>query len=619
MPNPKISTGTSAPSLEELRGKGVINDLVQRWSNIGSGNVFKGPTARTLFYEAGKRRPGKYGQFLFYSLGNHENNFIDAYYRSENRQYNRSISAKKSKNPSAGFLVRETHSLEIVTANCDSIFNGFTSNFEKHIVGGMAAPYYWKDFLFCKYYATIPNNYMLTLRRFPTPVLDNLSVPAALKSSGAYNVEGVGRPVAQAVTWFGGNTGNKLNDIIQFSTGIKWKSKEQDMTLNQQAFSQGFLDDASKLFGDMLSGLGEGTALTNAKAILNAAAIASDPNNTSVANTKYMKFRDAMKDAGGSNKAGLFSEYIWTSVDVVNKTYIRDVGLPFTWGSGDGMNVTFEYDLTSVGEVNTKASMLDLLGNLLSIGTNYGSFLTPDFRYNSNFPAFGFPGGSKGLEMFYRDPIQFVLDYAEELVNPSATSKTAADNQNKGSFGDDKMAKIKNSLENMTKNNGNPAATIKAIKDEFGDAAGRLLQTAFTPGFFESYQFPASLLTGAPIGEWHLVVGNPCNPIAMIGNLICEKVNISFGEALGPDDFPTSVKAVFTLKHGRDRERGEIESIFNRGDGRLYQSSMPTTSDAQSYDAIGTVTGETLRNAKDDVFDQKSYGGFASDQTSPGK
>ena len=101
-----INDGTSAPSLEELRGKGIINDLVQRWSNIGSSNVFKGPTARTLFYEAGKRRPGKYGQFLFYSLGNHENNFIDAYYRSENREYNRAVSSRKSKNPSAGSKFR---------------------------------------------------------------------------------------------------------------------------------------------------------------------------------------------------------------------------------------------------------------------------------------------------------------------------------------------------------------------------------------------------------------------------------------------------------------------------------------------------------------------------------
>jgi hypothetical protein len=610
--DPIINDGTSARSLEELRGQGIINDLVQKFSNIGSGNIFKGPTARTLFYEAGKRRPGKYGQFLFYSLGNHENNFIDAYYRSENREYNRAVSSRKSKNPSAGHLVRETFALEVIAANCDSILNGFTSSFEKSIIGGMAAPYYWKDFLFCKYYATIPNNYMVTLRRFPTPVLDNLSVPGSLKSSGTYNVEGLGRPVAQAVTWFGGNTGNKINDMLSFSTGIQWEEKSQSEVVEQQAFSRGFLDDVGKLFSSAL-GVGDPTIIENAKAIANAAAISSDPNNTSLENTKFMKLRERMKDP---STGGLLSEYIWTSVDVVNKTHVRKMGLPFSWGNAGTISITFEYDLTSVGEVNTKASMLDIIGNLLSIGTNYGSFLTPDFRYNSNFPAYGFPGGDKGLEMFYKDPLQFIIDYADQLVNPVDSAKNAAADANRGSFDDTEMKK---SMETILKESkGNFGAGVKQIKELFGSSANRLLKTVLTPSFFEAYQLPASLLTGAPIGEWHLVIGNPCNPIAMIGNLICDGVKIDFGEALGPDDFPTFVKAVFTLKHGRDRERGEIESIFNRGDGRLYQSSMPTTANAQSYDAISTVDGKTLKNAVTSVFSQEAYGTSANNQASPG-
>ena len=615
--NPIVNTGNSAPSLEELRGKGIINDLVQRWSNIGSSNPYKGPTARTLFYEAGKRRPGKYGQFLFYSLGNHENNFIDAYYRSENREYNRSISPKLSKNPSAGHLVRETSALEAVSANCDSIFNGFTSNIEKSIIGGLAAPYYWKDFIFCKYYATIPNNYMITLRRFPTPVLDNLSVPAAIKSGGTFNVEGAGRPVAQAVTWFGGNTGNKLNDLLSFTAGIKWNEKEQTAVLEQQSMTQGFIQDFSSILGDPLSGLGDSTAIKNGKSILEALAVSSDPSNTSIENTKYMKFREMIKNS--TNGAGLLGEYIWTSVDVVNKTHIRGMGLPFSWGNGS-ININFEYELTSVGEVNTKASMLDIMANLLSIGTNYGSFLTPDFRYNANFSAYGFPGGNKGLEMFYKNPLQFLIDYGDKLVNPTDNAKSTASDLNRGKFSTSDISDFKKTMETLTKNSsGNYTAVVDALKKTFGNAADRLLQLTLTPTLLEAYQFPASLLTGAPIGEWHLVIGNPCNPIAMIGNLVCEGVKISFGEVLGPDDFPTTLKAVFTLKHGRDRERGEIESIFNRGDGRLYQSSMPTSADQQSFNAIGTSEGTNIQQAVDGVFSQSSYGRTVNNQQSPGK
>jgi len=614
---PTINTGTSAPTLEEIRGQGILNTSVQKWSNLGSDNPFKGPTARTLFYEAAKRKPGKYGQFLLYSFGNHENNFIDAYYRSENREHNRSISPRLSKNPSAGHLVRETGNLESVIYNCNHSVTGLTSNLEKSIVGGLSAPYYWKDFLFCKYYATIPNNYMITLRRFPTPVLDNLSVPAAIKTSGAFNIEGAARPVAQAVTWFGGNTGNKLNDLLSFSAGIKWKEKDQSSIAEQQSMTQGFINDGSKIIGDVFgSGIGDSGFLKNGKSVLESLGIAADPSNTSIENYKFMKFRELIKDS--RQGAGLMGEYIWTSVDVVNKTHLRDMGLPFTWGSG-AISVNFEYELTSVGEVNSKATMLDILGNLLSIGTNYGSFLTPDFRYNANLSAFGFPGGNKGLETFYKNPLKWFVDFGDKLTNPS-NKDASADSLNRGGFSSDQLAEFKNQMQTLTKNaNGNFSAVADALKKTFGDAAERLLQLTVTPTLIEAFQFPASILTGAPIGEWHLVIGNPCNPIAMIGNLICEGVKISFGEVLGPDDFPTTLKATFTLKHGRDRERGEIESIFNRGDGRLYQSSMPTTADSQSVNGIVNSEGANLQLAVSGALSGDSYGRTVNNQQSPGK
>ena len=36
-----------------------------------------------------------------------------------------------------------------------------------------ACEYSWEDFLYCKNYGKVPNNYMVTLRRFGTPVGDN--------------------------------------------------------------------------------------------------------------------------------------------------------------------------------------------------------------------------------------------------------------------------------------------------------------------------------------------------------------------------------------------------------------------------------------------------------------
>lgn len=600
--------------LYEATLQGTANDIISEASNLGSNNPNKGPTARSLFYEASKRNPGKYGQYLFYSLGSGGNDFIDAYYRSESSDYNTRVSSIQSKNPTAGFLVRETATFESVADVNTGILSGLLGSIEGSIIGGLSAPYYWKDFLYCKHYGTIPNNYMITLRRFPTPVLDNLSLPGekhSIKSSESYHAGGAGRPVAQAVTWFGGNTGNALTELITFSTGIVWTPSSQGAVLTQEAFSKGFFQDGPiKFFGGAMQKISEdmGNAFDATAALAEGIMIATDPDETISKGIRAKGLRDLAKE-----RAGIMGEYIWTSVDVVTDGYTRGTGLSFTW---EGLSLIFEYELSSIGEVNSKAAFLDLMGNLLSIGTNYGNFLTPDIRYNSNFPAIGFPGGDEGLQEYYKDPMGWLLTYGSKISNvtggsdSSETPETVGGDQ--GGTDEASIAKIKEIYTRLGKNSGNNIAdTLNEITNALGDDASRFLKTAMTGEFIEKYQAPLSFLTGAPIGEWHVVIGNPCNPIAMIGNLICEGVTIGFGDTLGPDDFPTTMKATFTLKHARNRERGEIESIFNRGDGRLYHSTQKTSANLQSFGAFADVAGNVL---SEDTPDQALSTGLWNSQ-----
>jgi len=591
--------------LWEASRQGTAQDIVSEYSNLGSNNPYKGPTARSLFYEAGRRNPGKYGQFLFYSFGSGGNDFIDAYYRSESQDYNTRVSSIASKNPTAGFLVNETQTLQMASDSNTGILQGLISGYEGSIIGGLSAPYYWKDFLYCRHYGTIPNNYMITLRRFPTPVLDNLSIPAYkkdLKSTEAYSAGGVGRPVAQAVTWFGGNTSNTLSSLLGFTTGINWDSATQLDEKTQEAFSKGFFQDGPvKALGGGLQKISEnlGNAFDIGAGIFNGAIAATDEDETLTKAIRAKNFRDNAKERGG-----LLGEYIWTPVDVVKSGWKRGSGLSFTW---DALSVVFEYELSSVGEVNSKAALLDIMGNLLSIGTNYGNFLTPDIRYNNQFPAMGFPGGDQGLQDYYNDPLAWITTYGSKISNlvsgssPSDTQDSEPETIGGGaagsSFSTDQLNAIRDIYTKIGKGTGSITEAIAQLKDSFGDDAARLLKFSLTSEFLSSYQEPVSFLTGAPIGEWHLTIGNPCNPIAMIGNLICDNVAIEFGDVLGPDDFPTTLKATFTLKHARDRERGEIESIFNRGDGRLYQTAQSTSANQQSFDAVSDVEGNKFSEA----------------------
>ena len=82
-----------------------------------------------------------------------------------------------------------------------------------------------------------------------------------------------------------------------------------------------------------------------------------------------------------------------------------------------------------------------------------------------------------------------------------------------------------------------------------------------------------TFISGEPTGDWHLTVGNPLNPIVMMGNMICDNATMTLGQGLGYDDFPLELKFELDLKHGKPRDKGDIENMFNAGQGRIYASA----------------------------------------------
>ena len=605
--NGRINTGNNTTLLQNS-----TKEMVEKRYNSGRVKPYAGPTARSLFYNAAiyDYNNAKYGQYLFYSIvGNQDPNFYENYYLSERTEYNSKVSEVNSisggsRNPSAGFLVRQTQAnLGVANQRKNNIFSFLfgPGDHGSYITGGASAPYYWRDFIYCKYYGHIPNNYMITLRRFPSPMRDNLSLPEKIKNSDTFRVKGAGRPVAQAVTWWGGNTGNTLDSIIGFSTGMEWTPFTQDFLKSQEGFNKGLFKNQLGDVINSLFGLGGNAGESGFDAIQKAVDLAASSSDSgfqdSVAARRNTALRDKAIEPGGP-----LSDFIWVSVDTVNKTLLRGQGLKGMYSS---FKLNFHYELTSVGEVNTKAAMVDIIGNLLALCTNYGNFLTPEVRYDNGFPAIGFPGGDEGLAKFYADPVAWVKTLIKYSLDPTQT--TNGDPTAQAIVGTlNSVTRAKNFLTQTVEQLGSGNKTAKDLLD--GSEASNFLISAMTKSFIDTVVLPMSVLTGAPTGEWHLVVGNPCNPVAMIGNLVCEDLKITFGDTLGPDDFPTEITATIQLKQARERERGEIESMFNRGEGRLYQSVAPVYSNSQSIGAFGTTQGQVITTDPNDTT--VAYGNF---------
>jgi len=374
--------------------------------------------------------------------------------------------------------------------------------------------YNWTDFLYCTYYGWIPNNYLITLRRFPMPVGDNGMIPDQ-DTNNKYML-----PVAKAVTWIGEATGNKIEELATFTTKLNWREIKAEVN-EIQGNEQGALDGSP--FGGVAKFLG----------MINAVTSGGNFGAISGWDEQRAKF-DPYKDGSYYNK-------IYGPVNVVDKVKARDRGLEFE----HSISINFHYSTKEIGGINEKAAMLDIIANLLALTTNNADFWGGANRYFPNKPAYPFLGDKKGMEKWYSGDVTGFM---------SAVGNQLADTF-KGVF---------DTLQDFLTN---PGEALKKLATSGAKlAAAEQIRKKGRPAMLG---FKA-LLQGAPVGEWHLMIGNPFNPFMMIGNLICTGITFTFGNTFGIDDFPEELVAKITLEHGKPRDKGDIESMFNRGGGRLH-------------------------------------------------
>ena len=517
---------------------------------------------KSLFYDGATSRGVYQGLFAYYVLGAKEG---VPYAKSETKGHVEKITPKVSRNPTAKAII-DAVSAKNAQSGLPNFLNP-ASEFRGQV-------YNVKDFIFCKNYGYIPNNRMLTLRRFPTPTLDSLKImsskPKEIKFSGLnvlkmeeVSIADYGKildsdaslntalPVAQAITWFGEGTGNDLNTILGIQTGLNFEMQAQSEKSDQGTGDPGLINSP---FGDLIkSYVASGNANIDVEALdkLTGTILTPEKNETALKRL----YLDRATDADGP-----LSKKIFVNLNSVDKMQTRQRGLN---GGTTGFTIQFDYKLTSVGNINTKLLFLDLITNLFSLGADYAQFLAPEIRTEQTHVGLGFPGGAAGYAKSITDPLAYIKD--------QITSAMSADNVARIS---DAEAKIKDSLVSATNELKKFIDDPKNNSIDKNGSFGKSLSLILTGQLMKKIYFQPIMLSGYPVGEWHLVVGNPLNPIAMIGNLICKSVAITLNENLGPDDFPTEVTAKFMMEPGRQRHRGDWESMFNRGNGRLYLGEL---------------------------------------------
>lgn len=448
------------------------------------------------------------------------------------------------------------------------------------------ATYDYSDFMYCKHLGKVSNNYLITLRRFASPVGDHInhnfpnyddSSETAMFNADRYRGQNSAPDIGRMVTWMG-VSGNKLEDILKYNMNMAWNQSQAEWqnvnnanSMAGNSFIGNLLNSADPAVGkDILtgfqSGIMSGLVDNGLNRIPGASTVLSGDSGAAYNPSEFAPWNEAHKPYG--------------PVNVINQAYILQGGDKGGLSFKNDITLNFEYELRSYDGVNPRAAMLDLIGNVLAVTHTTGDFWGGGYKcagahasnIYTNLPLFQKAG--KG-ELSYENFIDTMADSFTSILSGLTGGKGFT-------------------LEGLF--NAGQAALNGGI-GAFLNRMGRPHKT-----------FLHALLNPNPTGLWHLTIGNPKHPIMSIGNLVVKDVSIQHTGLLGFDDFPSGLKVTVTLDHGKPRSNREIEMMYLNGDARIYfplsTQYKQVYKDAKQYK---TTNIYNTSGSKDDygTFDEK--------------
>ena len=419
------------------------------------------------------------------------------------------------------------------------------------------AKYRYIDFMFCRDLGKIPNNHLLTLRKFTRPVGDNINTRLP-KSDTPYNFN-QSMDVGRLVTWFG-NGDNKLEDIIKYNYVATFKpldSKIQPVDSQEDEESTGII-------GKMVNTINPryNQAMSQGRT--------GAHNFISQLGGRYLSTSYANFARGGQyERHEIFTPYdhnkVYEPKNTIQSTHVYEGKLTFS----QEFTIKFSYKLRAYDNINPRAAFLDLIGNILAVTYRSGTFWGGSRMFR------GAPPNKVGTAK-----VNAFLDRTFDTLGGIGNNLLSGNLDIGGTLGSiwgavkqiasDAFNTAKSlALGNTSTKGKSPLQVIGAIVKHTGLWSG--VQGMIKNGLGRPAVYALdSLLTGDNVGLWHLTIGNPRNPIMSIGNLIIDKSEITQSGPLGLDDFPTDLMVSVSLKHGRPRDSAEIQKMYTKGSGPIY-------------------------------------------------
>lgn len=484
------------------------------------------------------------------------------------------------------------------------------SKYSRSILG--QARYKYSDFMFCKELG-MPNNHLITLRRYSSPIGDQIHGQGAVSNnyfitsvtnSTSVSEDSTGKNGKKTTTtrkvgststrsvknydnaaklsdighlccYFDGED-NKLQDIIKYS--FKQTYKTFNSEIQRQPSKE---DDRPSLLGSTINTLSPGYRqhMANSTAgnnnLLGAWGSRSGRVRSIFGAPSWYHNEEAMYHVD-KNK-------IYEPKNTIQEIDYYEGKIQFQ----HEFTLVFSYELRAYDNISSKAAMLDLIGNVLRTCGTVGNFWggarqingpSPNSAgwnkaqhlVNNTWDALGSGIGTMFSGGFSMDSIFAGLskimgsdlgNLVSGLTQKAADAASAlAEGAKNVINGNASSAEYFSGIWSGIKNLGKATGFSMMAKAKLKDALGRPQIYAWD-----------SLLSGGDTGMWHITIGNPLRPIMTFGNLEVVNTTVEHSGPLGIDDFPTKLKVTVQLKHARPRDIQDIEKMYAFGSKTIYK------------------------------------------------
>ena len=255
-------------------------------------------------------------------------------------------------------------------------------------------------------------------------------------------------------------------------------------------------------------------------------------------------------------------------------TRAKDANPGYGNKSNMSLTLTTSYEQKFIGSIDPGNAMLDIVNNLLRMGTRNTKFV------------FGGDGENSPILKSLRNAAKLGNDvdawweFIMEIIKAFTTAigNIAADIKKQFSEYETPQPKAPGKGEKVPPKGSETVGALEKSLGKFGEAIGNsILLKSVLASTVAKWRYALigsiALMDGSNSTPWHLTMGNPYSPFVSFGNIVVKSINLKFNNEFSFNDIPTKLDVEIQVQLGRNIGAQEIFQMFNKGYQRTYTTN----------------------------------------------